>query len=156
MSNETHNKAELVAVCGEHLQAVKADGHGWVALRSACGALGVDFSGQLQRIKMAPWAVVGVIPTTGSDGKRYEMTCLRSDKVAMWLATIDTSRLANDEARAKLVRWQCEAADVLDKWARGEQERPVTMADLQRVLAELGHGKQPGPDVMHHLSLIHI
>lgn len=152
MSNGTHNNVELVSVCGESLQAVRTGGCGWVALKSACDALGIDHSGQMQRLKSAQWATMGVIPTVGLDGKLREMTCLRSDKVAMWLATIDTSRLANDEARAKLVRWQCEAADVLDKWARGEQDRPVTMADLQRVLAELGHGKQPGPDVMHHIE----
>jgi DNA-binding phage protein len=72
----------------------------------------------------------------------------------MWLATIDTSRLANDEARAKLVRWQCEAADVLDKWARGGDQQPVTIADMQKLLAGFGHGFAAGPDVMHHMEAL--
>lgn len=114
-------KTELVQVGQDSLQVVRQSGHGWVLIEAACEALGLDPVGQRQRLTKQPWAVSCMTKATGSDGKTYEMFCLRSDKVAMWLATIDTSRLANDEARAKLVMWQCEAADVLDRWVRGEQ-----------------------------------
>jgi len=114
-------KTELVQVGQDSLQVVRQSGHGWVLIKAACEALGLDPVGQRQRLTKQPWAVACMTKATGSDGKTYEMFCLRSDKVAMWLATIDTSRLANDEARAKLVMWQCEAADVLDRWVRGEQ-----------------------------------
>lgn len=114
-------KTELVKVGQDSLQAVRQSGHGWVVIKAACEALGLDQSAQRKELQEAPWAVGAMIASTGSDGKTREMFCLRSDKVAMWLATIDTSRLANDEARAKLVMWQCFAAEVLDRWVRGEQ-----------------------------------
>lgn len=145
-------KFDAVMIGGSKLAGAKSGGHGWIAMDGACAELGLNPSGQRQRMLRQPWAEMMVFQMEGTGNLKRSVLCLRSDKVAMWLATIDTSRLANDEARAKLVRWQCEAADVLDKWARGEQDRPVTMADLQRVLAELGHGKQPGPDVMHHIE----
>lgn len=50
-----------------------ADG-AYVALRPVCDSLGLDFSGQLQRLQRQSWAVVGMTPTTGSDGKVYDMT----------------------------------------------------------------------------------
>lgn len=39
-----------------------ADG-AYVALRPVCEALGLDFSGQLQRLRNQPWTCMGVIPT---------------------------------------------------------------------------------------------
>lgn len=113
-------KTELVKVGQDILQVVRQSGQGWVLVKAACEALGLDPEGQRQRLERMPWAQTSM--TEVSDGNlRRKMFCLRSDRVAMWLATIDTSRLANDEARAKLVMWQCEAADVLDRWVRGGQ-----------------------------------
>lgn len=114
-------KTELVKVGQDSLQAVRQSGHGWLLIKAACEVLGIDTQAQQRRLERTPWATGGMITSVGADGRTREMFCLRSDKVAMWLATIDTSRLANDEARAKLVMWQCEAADVLDRWVRGEQ-----------------------------------
>ena len=100
-----------------------------------------------------------MITAVGADGRTREMFCLRSDKVAMWLATIDTSRIANDEARAKLVMWQCEAADALDRWVRGEQgvaehTRPAALPPgwSMRKLADImdtGCGRDSGMQVLH-------
>ena len=114
-------KTELVKVGQDSLQAVRQSGHGWLLIKAACEVLGIDTQAQQRRLERTPWATGGMITAVGADGRTREMFCLRSDKVAMWLATIDTSLLANDEARAKLVMWQCEAADVLDRWVRGEQ-----------------------------------
>lgn len=112
---------EMVRIGTDEVQAVRQSGHGWVVIKAACEVLGIDTQAQQRRLERTPWATGGMITAVGADGRTREMFCLRSDKVAMWLATIDTSRLANDEARAKLVMWQCEAADVLDRWVRGEQ-----------------------------------
>lgn len=64
-----------------------------VALRPVCDSLGLDFSGQLQRLQRQSWAVVGMTPTTGSDSKMREMTFIDRRTFTMWLATIDTGRL---------------------------------------------------------------
>ena len=41
-----------------------------VGVRAVCEALGVDTSGQLQRLKRKPWAAMGVISTTASESTR--------------------------------------------------------------------------------------
>lgn len=92
-----------------------ADG-AYVALRPVCDSLGLDFSGQLQRLQRQSWAVVGMTPTTGSDGKVYDMTTVDRRTFTMWLATIDTGRVKNEHTRELVRTYQCEAADALDKY----------------------------------------
>ena len=88
----------------------------YVALRPVCDSLGLDFSGQLQRLQRQSWAVVGMTPTTGSDGKVYDMTTVDRRTFTMWLATIDTGRVKNEHTRELVRTYQCEAADALDKY----------------------------------------
>lgn len=92
-----------------------ADG-AYVALRPVCEALGLDFSGQLQRLQHQSWATVGVTPTVAADGKTREMTVIDRRTFTMWLATIDTGRLKNEHTRELVRIYQCEAADALDKY----------------------------------------
>ena len=40
-----------------------------VSLRRICENLGVDYSGQLQKLKKPRWATVEIISTIGADGK---------------------------------------------------------------------------------------
>lgn len=120
MSGQVH-QVELVKVGTDDLQVIRADEMGWLALKQACEKLGLDAQAQQRRLERSSWAVTAMMAATGPDGKNYQMVCLRADRVAMWLATIDTSRLANDAAREKLELWQCQAAEVLDRWVRGEQ-----------------------------------
>ncbi|TDP76309.1 P22-like antirepressor protein [Brachybacterium sp. AG952] len=87
-----------------------------VALRPVCEATGLDYSGQLQRLRRKAWAVVGMTPTTGADGKTYEMAMLDRRTFTMWLATIDTSRLKHQATREKVELFQSEAADALDAY----------------------------------------
>ena len=87
-----------------------------VALKPLCENIGIDFNGQLQRLKKRPWAVVCVIHTTGADGKTYDMSAIDRKTFTMWLATIDTNRLKNEVARDNLVSYQREAADALDRY----------------------------------------
>jgi len=92
-----------------------ADG-AYVALRPVCDSLGLDFSGQLQRLQHQSWATVGVPPTVAADGKTREMTVIDRRTFTMWLATIDTGRLKNERTRELVRVYQCEAADALDKY----------------------------------------
>lgn len=119
---------ELVKVGADEMQVIRSADRGWLVLKQACEKLGIDSQAQQRRLERSSWAVTVMMAATGTDGKSYQMFCLRSDRVAMWLATIDTSRLANDEAREKLELWQCQAADVLDRWVRcapSEVSKPV-------------------------------
>lgn len=93
-----------------------ADG-AYVALRPVCEALGLDFSGQLQRLRNQAWTCMGVIPTQmPGDNQRREMVFVDRRTFTMWLATIDTGRLKNERARELVRTYQCEAADALDKY----------------------------------------
>lgn len=100
-------------------QTIEAAGNGHndylVALKPLCDNVGVDYSGQLQRLKKQPWATVGMMPTVGADGKSRDMTAIDRQTLVMWLATIDTSRLQSDNAREIVTAYQRECAKVLDK-----------------------------------------
>ena len=135
------SRIELVRFEGGALSAIKRDGVGWLVLKPACEALGVDARGQQQRLERTPWAVACVMHATGADGKRYEMFCLRTDRVAMWLATIETSRIADPAARRRLELWQCNAAEALDRWMRGEVESvPTAASGIEDTLSQIRDG----------------
>lgn len=74
------------------------DGDVFVALRPICNSMGIDFSGQLQKMKRQPWATVGELHTVGADGKTRDMTSVNRKTLTMWLATIDASRLKDEQA----------------------------------------------------------
>lgn len=97
------------------IMAAQFDGKPEVALRHASDAIGLDYSTQLRKLKGKSWAVVVMRPTTGADGKTYEMAMIDRRTFTMWLATIDTSRV-NDTARPILEAFQAEAADALDAY----------------------------------------
>ncbi|ETY71718.1 phage antirepressor KilAC domain-containing protein [Bifidobacterium moukalabense] len=92
------------------------DGDVFVALRPICNSMGIDFSGQLQKMKRQPWATVGELHTVGADGKIRDMTAINRKTLTMWLATIDTSRLKDEQARRNVIVYQQEAAEALDRY----------------------------------------
>lgn len=92
------------------------DGDVFVALRPICNSMGIDFSGQLQKMKRQPWATVGELHTVGADGKTRDMTSVNRKTLTMWLATIDASRLKDEQARRNVIVYQKEAAEALDQY----------------------------------------
>lgn len=92
------------------------DGDVFVALRPICNSMGIDFSGQLQKMKRQPWATVGELHTVGADGKTRDMTSVNRKTLTMWLATIDASRLKDEQARRNVIVYQQEAAEALDQY----------------------------------------
>lgn len=101
---------------GQTIEA-QASGTSWqTALKPVCENIGIAFNGQLERLKRQPWAVVRMTHTTGSDGKIYEMVMVDRQTFVMWLATIDTNRLKNQQAREVVVAYQKEAAHALDAY----------------------------------------
>ncbi|MFO0580510.1 MAG: phage antirepressor N-terminal domain-containing protein [Polyangia bacterium] len=126
---------QLVPFLGGTLSALRTEAQGWLVLKPACEALGIDAEAQRKRLERTAWATASIMEAVGADGRQREMYCLRSDRVAMWLATIDTARIADPEARQRLELWQCHAADALDRWARGgastaSPSRDTTWRDL--------------------------
>jgi hypothetical protein len=103
---------EMVPFHGDMLQAVRDEGGVWVALRPMCEALGVSVQSQLAKLRSKGWACVRLIVTHDASGRAQEMVTVSLDTVPMWLATIEASRVG-ETVRAKLGRYQCDAARVL-------------------------------------------
>jgi predicted nucleic acid-binding protein len=66
-----------------------------------------------------------MMPMTGADRKTYEMYCLDASKVGMWLATIETKRVKDVQARAAIGELQVKASEVINQWLRSEQAPPA-------------------------------
>lgn len=92
------------------------DGEIYTALKPICENIGIDFNGQKQRLERTPWATMCVMHTVAADGKTRDMTAISRKTLTMWLATIDTNRLSDEQARRNVVVYQQEAAEALDKY----------------------------------------
>lgn len=119
------NGIEKIGFCGRELVAVKENENVMVALRPICDALGLDWSRQLKLVKDDPvlFSVVGELPTTGADGKQYEMLCLPLDYLNGWLFKISAKRYTGAR-RDAIIRYQRECYRVLAEHFIGRQ--PVT------------------------------
>lgn len=134
--------AQMVTVPfrGANLEAAEADGKVWVSVRRMCEPLEIGFNGQHEKLSdasRAPWAVTRVMRMTGPDGKTYESFCLDLDSVPMWLATIDSSRVA-PHLREKIVLFQREAAKALrDHFFGMAPKAPTSFLEALRLAADL-------------------
>jgi hypothetical protein len=95
--------------------AVEIDGKPHIVLRPALEAIGLDYSTQLAKLRGRSWACVGLCPTQmPGDTQRREVVTVDVRTFLMLLATIDERRVA-DEVRPKLVAFQSEVADVIER-----------------------------------------
>ena len=95
---------------GDILEAT-GDGE-WAVVKRICGNLGIASQSQSAKLKKKAWATTAMIVAVAEDGKSREVFCVHRDSFAMWLATIELSKV-RPEIREKLVAYQREAADVL-------------------------------------------
>lgn len=114
----------------------QTDGEVFVPLKPVCENLGIAYNGQYERLQRQEWAVVRMTRTTGADGKTYNMTAIDRRTFSMWLATIDTSRIKNEDAKNLIVAYQCEAAAVLDAYFFGDTQKSSTDKETMRMLTE--------------------
>lgn len=109
---------------GDRLLLVDENGEPRIALKPAIEALGLDYPTQYNKLRGRSWARVGLSPTTGSDGKTYQMVTVTVRTFLMLLATIDEKRVAKDVA-PKLVMYQSEVADAIESyWTKGGTINP--------------------------------
>ena len=98
----------------DSLQAVRDGDSVWFPLRPICDAIGLDTDSQRVKLKAQPWSTTVMRTVVAADGKARELFCIDRRTVPMWLATIDSSRVA-DHVRPKLEAYQCGIADLLDR-----------------------------------------
>jgi hypothetical protein len=121
---------------GDRLMLVDENGEPRIVLRPAMDALGLDYSTQYTKLKSRSWARVGLCPTTGADGKTYQMVTVDVRTFLMLLATIDERRVAKDVA-PKLVMYQAEVADAIEAyWTQGGAINPRASDDQLERLAK--------------------
>jgi hypothetical protein len=106
------------------IQTTLIDGLPHVVLKPAVEDLGLDYSTQLAKLKTRSWATVGQSPTTGADGKTYEMAVVPVRTFLMLLATINENRV-KVAVRPTLVAFQNETADAIESyWTQGGAINP--------------------------------
>ncbi len=100
---------QVVLVEGEEVTAVLVEGEDggiFLPLRTMCAALGIDYSGQTQRIRRHDVMAEGLrrvrIETAGG---AQVFLCLELESTLMWLATIEGRRV-KESLRPRLVLYQ--------------------------------------------------
>lgn len=109
----------------------------YVPLRPVCDRLGIDWSGQRQRINRDPVLSqvtqgVGVITAPSTDGRgggMQEMLCIPLDYLNGWLFGINANRV-NPEIRDRLIRYQMECYRILSE---AFQQQNVTAAPIEGI-----------------------
>lgn len=114
----------------------QADGEVFVPLKPVCENLGIAYNGQYERLQRQKWATIRMTRTVGADGKNRDMTAIDRRTFSMWLATIDTARIKNEDAKNLIVAYQCEAADVLDAYFFGNTRQHAADEKMMRMLTE--------------------
>ena len=109
------NEISTIPFHGTNIIATEINGVPHVAVKPICEAIGIDYSGQLQKLKRQPWAGVVKIHTPSGGGVQ-ETNAIDRRTFTMWLATIDSNRLKNERAKELLIAYQREAADALDQY----------------------------------------
>ncbi len=108
---------KTVSFYGDNIIAVQDAENGviYVPVGRLCDNLGIQRRNQMDRLRdhevLAQGLTALVVQTEGGP---QETECLRLDLIPLWLTTINPKRV-NEGVRAKLVRYQVEAASVL--WA---------------------------------------
>lgn len=94
-----------------------------VAIRPICEAMGIDFSSQLQKLKEDEvlGSVVGLSPTTGKDGKVYEMATMPFEYVFGWIFSVRAKNV-NKGSRKSLIKNQQACYNALYKYYNGNAE----------------------------------
>ena len=108
---ETRN---LAIINGISLQIVADEKEQLVAVKPVCEILGVDAKAQREKIEEHPlFSSVRVLsPSTGADGKTYEMVCLPLRYFPSWLFSINPNNV-KEEVREHLLEYQLKCNDVL-------------------------------------------
>ena len=104
----------VAIVNGISLQVVADDREQLVAVKPVCEILGVDAKSQREKIEEHPlFSSVRVLsPSTGADGKTYEMVCLPLRYFPSWLFSINPNNVKED-IRENLLEYQKKCNDIL-------------------------------------------
>lgn len=113
------------------LFAVERDDGVYVAVKPMCESLGLNWSGQHQKIKEDPVLSEGMcVIHIPSPGGAQETTCLKLELVNGWLFKVE-SRRVKEEARPKLLTYQRECYQVLFDAFYGKRHQPEPLPEAE-------------------------
>jgi hypothetical protein len=121
------NNVDIVSTSDEQL----------IAIKPICQAIGIDYSRQLKKVKEDRFlsSVMGVTPTTGSDGKTYDMCCLPIRYVYGWLFTINPANVAPG-AQEGVMKYKQICYDALYDYFTGQQKKVNEQNKVEIALLE--------------------
>lgn len=116
-------QTKTVAVINNSKILLIENGQKMVPVKPICQALGVDFASQKEKIEKDEilGSVVGLSPTSGSDGKTYEMVCIPFKFVFGWLFTINPANV-KEEAREAVIKYKLACYEALYQSFTDSQE----------------------------------
>ncbi len=137
--------AELVPtinVNGKEIEMTYADGRWWIAIKPLCEVLNVDFVRQRKNINDDEIfsQLRSIKPSTGADGKRYEMLCLPEKIIYGWLFNVQS-----ESAELKLYKLECYYA-LYNYFHGGQSKRNVVLKETTLIDLEIEEAKKEVED----------
>jgi P22_AR N-terminal domain len=135
--SESMNGTDLrtVPFHGDEIVTFENGGSRWVAMRRIIENMGLNWASQ--SVKLSEQAAkfnCCDIATVGADGKPREMVSMPIEKLPLWLASINPTKIKNGIVRTKVERYQAESAIALhDYWTKGVALR----SDLEGIVTGL-------------------
>jgi len=126
----------LVPFYQDNLVLINHNGEPFVAMKPVVVQMGLDWKAQQDKLAEKFSSVRVIIPSTGEDGKQYDMICLPLRKLPAWLYSISPNKVA-PEIKDKVIQYQEECDDVLwQYWTTGfagnaPQANKVSVAHLR-------------------------
>ncbi len=132
--NKMNQDIQTIAFQGNQIMTAQQGDVNYVAMKSVCESIGLNWRSQYNRIKRHAFlgSTVVIMTTVAEDGKEREMLMLPLNYFQGWLFTVDSNRVKL-EIRDRLIAYQKECFDVLhDYW----QNKSVQFNLRRRVLQQ--------------------
>ncbi|MDG4948430.1 phage antirepressor N-terminal domain-containing protein [Actinobacillus equuli subsp. haemolyticus] len=122
---------------GQEITLVDHNGVAYVAMREVVVGIGLEWARQAQKLNNQKEKFSCVhMPTTGKDGKKYEMLCMPIKKLNGWLFSINPNKVRAD-LKQRLEEYQEECFLALwDYWTEGVARRDEVKHKTEQWLAK--------------------
>lgn len=123
---------------GDDIETLEHDGRPWVAMRRICENIGLAWQGQAEKLRnQSEKFSFKDIVTAGLDGKKYEMLCIPDGKLALWLASINPTKIPDERTRERLELYQSKCAIVLHDYWSGNRSDDVEDPESRALIKTL-------------------
>lgn len=127
---EVATRREIVEFMTDKLDAALTEGGGvYLSVPGMCKALGLASQSQIRRLKNTDTLLKGLrLFSTKTSGGPQKINFLRADKIALWLASVETTKMRRDTEKQRFLREKIERYQ--------EELAPIATQVFLRVLNE--------------------